>query len=423
MIAHGNQRGGARAMGLHLLNTQDNEHVSVHEVKGFMAAEPMGAFREVEAFAKGTQCRQYLFSCSFNPPVGVDASITDFEEAFDRAEQVLGLTGQPRVVVFHEKHGRRHAHVVWSRIDTTEMKAINLPHYKRKLNSLARELFIEHGWELPNGFKHLGGASLDNFTMAQWQQAQRYGLHPKEIKDALRQCWEQSDNLKSFSAALSDKGYRLAKGDRRGFVAVDLYGEVYSVAKWLGIKTREVKLKLGTPEPLPTVDTATDDLKKKVSDRLLQLIDQAKEKQAEALLPLKAEQRALTLLHHRERLALVNLHRERRVEESLRRLTRFNKGWRGIWDRFTGRTARLRAENEREAANCLRRDQMERDEQITTQMRQRRALQSKLDTLTNKQIEERKRLFGMVADYLGSPHKARQQERERARKAQLSLSL
>jgi hypothetical protein len=131
------------------------------------------------------------------------------------------------------------------------MKAINLPHTKRKLMALGRELFLEHGWELPRGFQHLGGASPENFTMAQWQQAQRYGLHPSEIKKALQTAWSQSDDLKSFSAAIREQGYRLAKGDRRGFVVVDLYGEVYSVPRWLGLKAKDVKLKLGTPEPCP----------------------------------------------------------------------------------------------------------------------------------------------------------------------------
>jgi hypothetical protein len=283
MILHGNQRGGATAMAQHLLNTQENDQVTVAEVRGSMASDLMGALREFEAIAKGTRCKQYLYSCSFNPPQGVDASLYDFEEAIERAEQALGLTNQPRVVVFHEKHGRRHAHVVWSRIDTSQMKAINLAHTKRKLFRLSRDLFLEHDWELPKGYLHLGGASPDNFTMAQWQQAQRFGLHPKEIKQAFQTAWAQSDDLKSFAAAISEQGYRLAKGDRRSFVAVDLYGNVYSIPKWLGLKTREVKLKLGTPDPLPTVELATNDLKQRVSDRLLQFLAKAEERQTEEL--------------------------------------------------------------------------------------------------------------------------------------------
>ena len=38
-------------------------------------------------------------------------------------------------------------------IDTEEMKAINLPHFKLKLKDLSKDLFLEHGWDLPDGFK------------------------------------------------------------------------------------------------------------------------------------------------------------------------------------------------------------------------------------------------------------------------------
>jgi hypothetical protein len=39
------------------------------------------------------------------------------------------------------------------------------------------------------------------------------------------------------------RGYYLAQGDRRGFVAVDWQGEVYAIAKWAGVKTRDVRAK------------------------------------------------------------------------------------------------------------------------------------------------------------------------------------
>jgi hypothetical protein len=418
MILHGNQRGGAKAMGIHLLNTQDNEHVSVHEVKGFMAPDLMGALRETEALSKGTKCRQYLYSCSFNPPQGVDASIADFEDAFHRAEEVLGLSGQPRVVVFHEKHGRRHAHVVWSRIDSEKMKAINLPHTKRKLMALGRELFLEHGWELPRGLQHLGGASPENFTMAQWQQAQRYGLHPTEIKKALQTAWSQSDDLKSFAAAIREQGYRLTKGDKRGFVFVDLYGEVYSVAKWLGIKTKEVKLKLGTPEALPSVDAATAELKGKVSQRLLDLLAQTEARQTAELAAPTASKRALTRDQRAERETLTAKQAERWQFESLARLERFNKGWRGIWDRLTGRHTAIRKENELDTKLCRERDVEERETLIARQLAERRCLQKDIDQLRTRHVAERKRLNAAVADYLNTSPKSQPQPRQ-----QISLGL
>ncbi len=39
MILKGNQRAGGRQMALHLINGEQNEHVTVHQIKGFVAQE------------------------------------------------------------------------------------------------------------------------------------------------------------------------------------------------------------------------------------------------------------------------------------------------------------------------------------------------------------------------------------------------
>lgn len=44
------------------------------------------------------------------------------------------------------------------------MKAINLPFFKQRLNELARELYLEHEWTLPDGLRRDGGKSPLNFT-------------------------------------------------------------------------------------------------------------------------------------------------------------------------------------------------------------------------------------------------------------------
>jgi hypothetical protein len=84
-----------------------------------------------------------------------------------------------------------------------------------------------------------------NFTLAEWQQAKRLGKDPRRIKAALQDAWVTSDCQKSFANALSERGYTLAKGDRRGFVALNQQCELFAVPKWLGLKTKEVKAKLG----------------------------------------------------------------------------------------------------------------------------------------------------------------------------------
>ena len=157
-----------------------------------MANDLIGAFNEAHAISKGTKCRQFLFSLSLNPPEAEFVDMDAFERAIDRIEQKLGLTGQPRAIVFHEKEGRRHAHCVWSRIDAETVKAINLPHFKLKLRDMSRELYHEHEWKMPRGLMNSQEANPLNFTLAEWQQSKRRGIDPRVVKEMFRDCWAVS---------------------------------------------------------------------------------------------------------------------------------------------------------------------------------------------------------------------------------------
>ena len=184
MILHGNARAGARALALHLMRTDENEHVDVYEVSGFMAEDVLGALREIEAQSKGTRYQKPLFSLSLSPPMGADLTDKQFEAAISKAEKALGLKGQPRIVVFHEKgvHRDRHCHVVWSRIDATEMKAIPMPFNRMKMRDVSRELFIENGLHVPEGLIDREKRNPLNFTLEEYQQARRTGRDAKQIK-------------------------------------------------------------------------------------------------------------------------------------------------------------------------------------------------------------------------------------------------
>jgi hypothetical protein len=141
VILKGSQRGSGGQLARHLLNAEDNDHIEVHELRGFLAEDLMGAFAEIDATAMGTKCRQPFFSVSINPPAEGSATLTDkdFRAAAHKIERAHGLQGHPRAIVFHEKDGRRHAHVVWSRVDAQTMTAKNLSHFKRKLMAVSQE--------------------------------------------------------------------------------------------------------------------------------------------------------------------------------------------------------------------------------------------------------------------------------------------
>lgn len=101
MIFKGSQRGNAKKLAVHLLNVEDNDCVEVHEVSGFLSDDVTGAFKEVQAISKGTRCRQPFFSVSLSPPADASVTIEVFEDAANRIAEANGLTGQPRVIVFH----------------------------------------------------------------------------------------------------------------------------------------------------------------------------------------------------------------------------------------------------------------------------------------------------------------------------------
>ena len=238
MILKASQRGGARQLSAHLLKPE-NEQVEIVELRGFMSDDVPGAFDEAHAIAQGTKCKQFLFSLSLNPPAGAVLSDADFQKSADEVEARLGIKGQPRIIVVHEKEGRRHAHAVWSRIDAQTMTAKPLPFFKNRLRDLSREMYLEHGWTLPDGLRDPLLKNPRNFDQAEWQQAQRTERDPRETKQVFQEVWQRSDGCKAFAAGLEEQGFILAKGDRRGHVAVDHDGEVYSLSRWTGVKTKD----------------------------------------------------------------------------------------------------------------------------------------------------------------------------------------
>lgn len=399
MILKGSQRSGAVGLAAHLMNTEENEHVEVYELRGFSSDTLSDALQEVVAISKGTRCQQMLFSLSLNPPVGENVDIAAFEDAISKVETKLGLSDQARAIVFHEKEGRRHAHVVWSRIDIDEMKSINLPHYKMKLKELSKELFFEHGWSLPNGMWDTSKRDPMNFTREEWQQAKRAKQDPKQIKAMFQECWAASDNRAAFQKALEEKGFYLANG-RRGFVAVDYKGEVYPVSRWSGQKAKDVKAKLGDPSALPSVADTKAMIGARMSKHLQRYIKDAETALSAKTASMTLKKAQIKARHCAARQKLHEAQAVRWADETAARASRFRKGMRGLWDWVSGKNKAIRKENEIEAWDAMKRDDKEREDQRQTQLSERRALQEELQDAKQAHAEEVAALTADVAQYL-----------------------
>ncbi len=427
MILKGSQRSGAGQLARHLLKSE-NEHVELHELRGFMAEELPDALQEAYAISQGTRCKQFLFSLSLNPPENEKVPVEVFEKAISEIEHKLGLEDQPRAIVFHEKEGRRHAHVVWSRIDGEEMKAINLPHYKLKLRDISRELYLEHNWQMPRGLMNSEERDPLNYTQAEWQQARRDGNNPKALKAMFKECWSVSDSRKAFAQALNARGFHLARGDRRGFVAVDFKGEIYAIAKWTGVRTKEVKARLGDPKSLLSVSETRAMIASRMNDQIKIYIKETETAFQKHNAQLAFRKADMVQRHREERTRMKEGQGKRWAQETKERSARMSRGFRGIWDRLTGKYAGIRKQNELEAYKSLKRDQAQQQDLIEAQLGERSILQKEIRHSQQAHSKALMRLHKDVAHYMrmnvptletdkdAEKIERQRQERERRRK-------
>lgn len=258
MVIKGSARGSPADLAKHLQRRDTNERVEILGLRGVAALDLTGALREMDAVGVALRTTRTLYHASINVPVHERLTPEQRTQAIDRLETRLGLTGQPRVVVEHEKPNRAgemrvHCHVVWSRTDLDHMRAIRCDHNFRSHELVARELEREFGHQRvqgvhverdgPNGERIIRPDRTPSH--AEMQQAQRTGRDPHAMRAEMTGLWQATDSGRAFIAALEERGYSLCRGDRRDFVIVDRQGEVHSLARRVeGVTAKDVRARM-----------------------------------------------------------------------------------------------------------------------------------------------------------------------------------
>jgi hypothetical protein len=257
MIIKGHARGRFQQLAAHLLKTKENERVNLYESRGTLSQSVEGALAEMEAQGAHGRSKKPLYHASISPALDRPLNEAQLLTAVNLLEAKLGLSGQPRIVVTHRKHGREHAHVVWSRIDRSG-KAISDGWNYALHEEAARELEQMFGHDAVQGAHRRGtDAPRPNRTPKEYElrQEARSGLTLKAIRKEISAAWQGSASGEVFQQQIEAAGYRLVRGDRRGFVILDRAGEAHSLARCLGLKTTDVveKLKAIDLQGLPDV--------------------------------------------------------------------------------------------------------------------------------------------------------------------------
>jgi Relaxase/Mobilisation nuclease domain len=262
VIIKGKSVGGGKRLAAHLMRTDTNERAEVREITGVAADDLRGALLEMEAVASGTRTTKPFYHASIN--TRADEKLTDEQRAhaIERLEEKLGLSGQPRVIVVHEKEGREHCHIVWSRIDLDRMAAISDSYNYRKHEEVARDLEREFGHERVQGaHAERDGKQRPDRTPSHEEmlQADRGAVSPEEAKALVTDLWRRTFNGQTFKSALEKEDWLLARGDRRDFVVIDPNGGTHSLARRVeGAKARDIRVRMTdvNPELLPSVAEA-----------------------------------------------------------------------------------------------------------------------------------------------------------------------
>ena len=248
MIIKGASRQNDRFFARHLVNTKDNTRVRLVEFRGFASENIGNAFREMKADAAGTRCENYFYHADLSPREFEDLDDAQWEEAADILERQLGLENQNRFVVEHEKNGRVHRHIVWSRIDTDTGKAISDSLTYKKHEAAAREIERAFGLQPVQSVlvKDREGPRPER-RAKDWEglRGSQTKFSPDQVKLEVTELWNECDSGKAFAAALTEHGYTLCKGDKRHFCLVDPAGNEHSLARRIaGAKAADVRARL-----------------------------------------------------------------------------------------------------------------------------------------------------------------------------------
>ena len=264
MIIKGKSRAGPSALAAHLGNAEKNERVSLIETRGTVSQDLRGALVEMDAYAAGTNCKLALYHANIDPEPPHLLTPEQRTEAIDALEEKLGLTGHARVVVMHDKHDRQHIHVVWSRIDLDKMRSVSDSHNYRKHEEVSRDLERRFGHERVQGAhaERDGVARPDRTpSRAELRQEERTGIKGKDVKVEVTEAFKASDGAEAFEVALAERGYMLAKGDRRDFVIVDRAGGIHSLARRIdGMKAADLREFMAGIDPatIPSIEQARE---------------------------------------------------------------------------------------------------------------------------------------------------------------------
>lgn len=218
MVIRGKSRGNGKQLASYLLAMRDNDcPPKVVQMRGFADADPLTALVNT-SLDVGTvsKSNKPFYHGILNPREGeaIGMSQAQWEFAADVMERHLKYDGLPRLIVLHEKEGRIHAHVVWSRYDhnTGRLRPDTFNFYKHNAARFQIERALGH--ERTND--------------------RRDRTKEPTHKERLTSLWQHSRTAAEFIGKAQAAGYEIGQGlDRRPYRVITPEGKSLDLVRQL----------------------------------------------------------------------------------------------------------------------------------------------------------------------------------------------
>jgi hypothetical protein len=181
-------------------------------------------------------------------------------------------------------------------------------------------------------------------------------------------------------------------------VAVDYQGEVYSLSRWAGVKSKELKAKFGEQQ-LVSVAEAKEQIANTMTDRLKTYANTVKEQSLEKQHGLKTQKNEMVSKQRQEREKLQTLQIDRWAKESQERQAKIPQGWRKVWSFVKGELKTITKDNEQAVLQAKERDRQQKQALIDRQRQERLKLQEHFKALKQDHQKQMEQLKSHLAKY------------------------
>lgn len=264
-------RGGA-SLGRHVANASKNEAVEIGPSRGLVASDIKGQVAELTALGSHARTRRPIYHMHINPAPEHPWNEAQRKRFWELFETEFGLERQPFASQIHVKNGRSHEHREYLRT-RADGSAIRMDHDFSRREKLARIVEFEFNLAFTTGkfnraviaaliregrpdvAKAMQTAGLDRtarpvaaLSPSDRMRQERTGIAKADIQAAAWSAWTSSDSGLSLSAALAERGLRLAAGDKAA-VVLDSTGNIHPLVRLIGAAS-----KAETGERVPAKD-------------------------------------------------------------------------------------------------------------------------------------------------------------------------